>query len=376
MRLINTHHSSLTLTFITPIHHHQPPVTNQPPSHQKKKFSPLLDCPSATRFLRTTTTTTTRPRSKSDRRAARRLGRSAPARSPPSPPHPAVLIPELIELILFHTNLRTLLVSAQRVCTSWRDVIAHSPRLQQKLFFTPSPPDDTCRGLEFNPLLLLPAFPHFFPAPKSISGPDLPPFLPAQGNGFPLGACMRLPMTDMRDGRARHLAFTRRGASWRRMVVASPAPRRVGRAVDVRAGWQQRGEPAWEVVEVEGGVRMGELFDAFFAAEARRSGSGWVAWGGVSPDWQGLGGLGRVDLVLTKGGSARCGWRRGGGRMCVGGRGRGRGRGGSGRAGGYRGRRRLGRLSGSVGVRSLMLRGVLRGHSGDLRMGRRRVVGV
>lgn len=95
------------------------------------------------------------------------------------------------------------------------------------------------------------------------------------------------------------------------MVVASP--RRVARAVDVRAGWQQRGEPAWEVVEVEGGVRMGELFDAFFAAEARRSGSGWVAWGEVawgwpggggvvSPDWQGLGGLGRVDLVLTKGG--------------------------------------------------------------------------
>lgn len=122
---------------------------------------------------------------------------------------------------------------------------------------------------------------------------------------------MRLPMR--RDGRARHLAFTRRGVSWRRMVVASPAPRRVARAVDVRAGWQQRGEPAWEVVEVEGGVRMGELFDVFFAAEARRSGSGWVAWGEVawgwpggggvvSPDWQGLGGLGRADLALTKGG--------------------------------------------------------------------------
>lgn len=207
-----------------------------------------------------------------------------------------------------HTSLRTLLVSAQRVCTSWRDVIAHSPRLQRKLFFTPSPPDDARAGLEFNSLLVS-SFPHFFPHPSSgPSTTDLPPFLPAQGNGRPLGACMRLHMTDMRYGRARHLAFTRRGTSWRRMVVAWPAPRRVARALDTRAGWQQRGEPAWEVVEVEGGVRMGELFGAFFAVEVR-SGSGWVAFGEVAWGWPGgggvspgLGGLGRVDLVLTKAG--------------------------------------------------------------------------
>lgn len=174
----------------------------------------------ARRFLRTNTPAVPPPTSKSARRAARRLARSAP-------PHPVVLIPEPIELILFHTHLRTLLVSAQRVCTSWRDVILHSPRLQRKLFLSPSfspvlaagggdDDDDgddgheSGVGLEFNPLLVS-SFSHFFPAPEDV---DLSlPFLQAQGNDHPLGACMRLPMTDMRDGRARHLAFTRRGAS-------------------------------------------------------------------------------------------------------------------------------------------------------------------
>lgn len=165
------------------------------------------------------------------------------------------------------------------------------------------------------------------------------------------------------------------------MVVARPAPRRVARAVDVGPAWQQTGEPVWEVVEVDGGVRMGELFDAFLALEVRKKGSGWesawipfggVAWGwpggagGKSWRWPKLAGLGQVDLVLTKDGAwSTHFYKRQRAHVCWGPGERGGG-GGNGRSGRGRGSRRcLGRRGGSIRVRSLIPRGVWRGRSGD-----------
>ncbi|PYI35262.1 hypothetical protein BP00DRAFT_308465, partial [Aspergillus indologenus CBS 114.80] len=47
-----------------------------------------------------------------------------------------VLIPELLEMILLHLNMRDLLLSS-RVCRLWYDVIQQSSRIQQALFFRP-----------------------------------------------------------------------------------------------------------------------------------------------------------------------------------------------------------------------------------------------
>lgn len=49
----------------------------------------------------------------------------------------AVGIAELLEAVLLELDMRTLLVSAQRVSKHWHAVIKHSPRIQQALFYTP-----------------------------------------------------------------------------------------------------------------------------------------------------------------------------------------------------------------------------------------------
>ncbi|KAK6216401.1 GCR1-dependent translation factor 1 [Pestalotiopsis sp. IQ-011] len=45
--------------------------------------------------------------------------------------------PELLECVLQHLDMRTLLVSAQCACRVWHELIATSPALQEALFFKP-----------------------------------------------------------------------------------------------------------------------------------------------------------------------------------------------------------------------------------------------
>ncbi|KAI9927726.1 hypothetical protein ASPWEDRAFT_549886 [Aspergillus wentii DTO 134E9] len=63
----------------------------------------------------------------------------------------AICIPELLEHILIFLDIRTLLISAQRVCRLWNQVIAQSKALQQALFFHPTDSKDQERIR--NPLL-------------------------------------------------------------------------------------------------------------------------------------------------------------------------------------------------------------------------------
>src|SRR5690625_2582029 len=44
---------------------------------------------------------------------------------------------ELLELILVHVDMQTLLTSAQRTSRTWHALIATSPPLQRRLFFLP-----------------------------------------------------------------------------------------------------------------------------------------------------------------------------------------------------------------------------------------------
>ncbi|KAN0070628.1 hypothetical protein V8E54_011497 [Elaphomyces granulatus] len=52
-------------------------------------------------------------------------------------PHKIFSIPEMLEAILLHTDMCTLLTSAQRVCHYWCDPIKEPPSLQAALFFQP-----------------------------------------------------------------------------------------------------------------------------------------------------------------------------------------------------------------------------------------------
>lgn len=74
-------------------------------------------------------------------------------------------IPEILEAILLNIDIRDLLVSAQRICKHWRELVATSPRLQQRLFIAP----DFTGPRKINPLLQE-AFPFCFPDPENERG--------------------------------------------------------------------------------------------------------------------------------------------------------------------------------------------------------------
>ena len=287
---------------------------------------------------------------------------------------------ELLEAILLHLDIRTLLTSAQRVCITWHDLTTSSPLLQRRLFLTPSPspstPTYTRPPYTPNPLLVW-AFPCFFPSPRttpstlqmnpnthwhstsSIPYPGcMPP--PAHYGFLPAGLIASnedkteyLPMADTRDGRRRHYACVRAGASWRRMLLSQPPVVRVARLgglsreeVGRRAGGDARNDGSWslglwdgKMVEIEGGLRMGELYDEVYrinwvACEGVYWQHAWVGWkgadanvgdvkvGGSGMDEEGTEGwLRSADLVLADkvaAGVTSCGTHpiRNGGRLC------------------------------------------------------------
>ncbi|KAH8885973.1 hypothetical protein GQ53DRAFT_750825 [Thozetella sp. PMI_491] len=224
----------------------------------------------------------------------------------------ALGLPELLEEILQYLDQRTLLVSAQRVCRSWNRVIGSSVLLQQLLFFKPmsaTVATDASVSTLKNPLLAE-AFYLFYEHCGRIS----------------MGAFVksRLSIANMKAGRRCHLAFVRPEASWRRMLVAHPAPRRIGylRGCGNRFSWQH--------IEMPDQLRMGQLYDMVYAAvwgdatPARGDHRVWLnwkpqlddnrpqpAWSGIltqwAPSWQPWGGhfpafpaswVGSVDLVI------------------------------------------------------------------------------
>lgn len=169
---------------------------------------------------------------------------------------------ELLELILVHVDMQTLLTSAQRTSRTWHALIATSPPLQRRLFFLPerrrppdqntSNPDDPTTAVTEpelrrareehrvdNPLLVAHFGPFFGDAVDPLQ------LVPAAGEvtleealweldeeiavpsartvfrGLPLH---RLHVeTGCGDS-----AYRREGASWKRMLTSQPAVTRVG----------------------------------------------------------------------------------------------------------------------------------------------------
>lgn len=118
-------------------------------------------------------------------------------------------IPELLEKVLLSLDMRTLLISALRVCRLWRDLIQGSASLQKALFFQAEEKEPGTYEDGFNPILR-----ELFPIMFDYCG--------VPGRGFNDLAVEALPI-----GRHR-VAFYRRSASWRRMHLRQPPVKHVG----------------------------------------------------------------------------------------------------------------------------------------------------
>ncbi|KAJ5389690.1 uncharacterized protein N7496_000758 [Penicillium cataractarum] len=124
---------------------------------------------------------------------------------------PVLTTPEILEMILLHTDMRTLLTSAQRVCRDWLNLIAKSPSIQKALFFTPIKDSEWgTKEKTINPLLAE-SFPPIFP-PKDGS----------RSHKFDFSD---LKWTQDPSSMTR---FIRKDASWRKMLVQQPPPPELG----------------------------------------------------------------------------------------------------------------------------------------------------
>ncbi|KAJ5966088.1 hypothetical protein N7481_012802 [Penicillium waksmanii] len=72
----------------------------------------------------------------------------------------ALAIPGIVEIILLHLDIRTVLTKAQRTCRTWNNVIQEFPSIQKHLFFEPTEEID---GEKIPNPLLAEVFPSFFP---------------------------------------------------------------------------------------------------------------------------------------------------------------------------------------------------------------------
>ncbi|KAJ5295558.1 hypothetical protein N7508_010379 [Penicillium antarcticum] len=133
------------------------------------------------------------------RRAARKA--FTPSISTP----PVLEIPEVLEMILLQIDMRTLLISCQRVCRDWRDLITKSLSIQKPLFFTPIKESEWGMGEKLPNLLLAEMFPAIFPAEGEPRKRD-----------FLFSDCVMTKDPASLD------RFVQKDASWRRMLVQQP----------------------------------------------------------------------------------------------------------------------------------------------------------
>lgn len=190
----------------------------------------------------------------------------------------ALDVPEILQTILLNLSQQDLLISAQRVCWKWHEVVRHSPALQEALFLRPAASHGPLAAeLEFNPLLQS-RFPGFFDGsqyektPTDVLGPwDTAAWVrgwpPATNDSFEdfevreseagkaearyfgidfLKPSPRKVQQDLPDQSrsqsldketaARLLAYARSGASWRRMVPCQPAPTELQMHRGIRKG--------------------------------------------------------------------------------------------------------------------------------------------
>jgi hypothetical protein len=164
-------------------------------------------------------------------------------------------IPELFSAILIDLPILDLLLRAPLVSHSWNNRIATSSSLQARLFFRPRQ-----RGtVEVNPVLQV-AFPPWFHN------------RPAEYHCLALFRSL-----DWNQSYAKRDAYSRKEASWRRMLPVQPPAktlevvRLTGEEPDAQV--EQRGE-----LMFEDGVRMGTLYDLGYQTVVEPVSLFWISW--------------------------------------------------------------------------------------------------
>ncbi|KAJ5561113.1 hypothetical protein N7535_009310 [Penicillium sp. DV-2018c] len=134
--------------------------------------------------------------------------------NPSQEPHRIFLINELLENILLHTDMRTLLTSAQRVSRTWNTMIKTSARLQESLFFKPSKPSNSKPIQRHrNPLLEDILWAQLLLKQQSSTSSN-----PTTISRFPLHT------SDHRNLKP----YLRKTASWRQMLLQQPPTSSIG----------------------------------------------------------------------------------------------------------------------------------------------------
>ncbi|CEJ92420.1 hypothetical protein VHEMI08074 [[Torrubiella] hemipterigena] len=190
-------------------------------------------------------------------------------------------LPELTANILLHVDQQTLLISAQRVCKAWRDLIHSVPSLTRHLFLDIRPASDgpyAKQPRRFNPLLMK-AFPSFF---KQIAHGEEPPKPHSkdirhtfEDTGI-FKARPQVQLTQRDPDRTIYSAdewkeaydrevdiesqnpFLRHGASWLRMHVCDPPITQIGlHSTTISRGLNML---TYNDLEKDDGLRMDDLY--------------------------------------------------------------------------------------------------------------------
>ncbi|KAH7197618.1 uncharacterized protein B0J16DRAFT_23889 [Fusarium flagelliforme] len=177
-----------------------------------------------------------------------------------------LLVPELLELVLVNLDLKTLLVSASRVCRYWAATMARSSKIQQALFFQPVPSTGVKRPESFtlNPLLVEKFGRCFFDIDReyvSLRRADSFLRLPwsPEGPNAKQGPerSLKLEKTDRLE------SFTMSASSWRRMLVSQPPPPSLGslNLYDVELGLFELNTTQIYPSSPLKGLTMGQLYN-------------------------------------------------------------------------------------------------------------------
>ncbi|KAL3428491.1 F-box domain-containing protein [Phlyctema vagabunda] len=217
----------------------------------------------------------------------------------------ALIIPELLEAVLLHLDMTTLLVSASRVSKTWHNVITSSHAIQQALYFRPISTKTSRTSMHGPEDFQIPGW-NSLHDEEDEPAPVLNPLLMKKFEGcfFDFGgeygylrranAFYSLPWTtrtrrvsrtrtDTQDctskcietdtqtaqdeETAQRRRFTRSGASWRRMLVSQPPPPQLGYLMmELSNDWIEAQTVSKALVTPNpqapfDGLRMGELYD-------------------------------------------------------------------------------------------------------------------
>ncbi|KAK5989085.1 hypothetical protein PT974_10583 [Cladobotryum mycophilum] len=166
---------------------------------------------------------------------------------------------ELLEAILIHTDMRTLLTSCQGVCKFWNSVIKTSPSIQRELFFLPESPSKGPRRMNS---LLTQHFPQWFQDPEDSQDH----IMYRRKNGYSHFTKLSLYTSGIKNDDNPYL---REEASWRKMLTAQPPITVLGifdygfhyMQFESRSRVREYPTPERPLPGTTTGMRMGEFYD-------------------------------------------------------------------------------------------------------------------